>query len=79
MALTLADFDFDLPDDRIARFPAERRDDSRLLVLDRTTGTRTHARFADLPRFLAPHDLLVVNDARVLPAPPARQEARHRR
>jgi S-adenosylmethionine:tRNA ribosyltransferase-isomerase len=68
MALTLADFDFDLPDDRIARFPAERRDDSRLLVLDRTTGTRTHARFADLPRFLAPHDLLVVNDARVLPA-----------
>lgn len=68
MSLTLADFDFDLPDDRIARFPAERRDDSRLLVLDRATGARTHTRFAALAEHLDPGDLLVMNDARVLPA-----------
>ncbi len=68
MSLTLADFDFDLPDDRIARFPAERRDTSRLLVLDRRSGARTHTTFAALPDFLGAHDLLVMNDARVLPA-----------
>ena len=64
----VSDFDFELPDAQIARHPAERRDESRLLVVDRATGARTHARFRDLPSFLEPDDLVVVNDARVLPA-----------
>jgi len=66
--MSLADYDFDLPDDRIARFPADRRDESRLLVIDRQSGQRTHARFSDLPSFLDPSWALIMNDARVLPA-----------
>lgn len=62
-----ADFRFDLPDDRIARRPARRRGDSRLLHLA-ADGTVTHHRFADLPRLLRPGDLLVRNRTRVIPA-----------
>ncbi|HEX7124866.1 MAG TPA: S-adenosylmethionine:tRNA ribosyltransferase-isomerase, partial [Thermodesulfobacteriota bacterium] len=65
---SLRDFDFDVPEAQIAQRPAEPRDAARLLVLDRTTGARAHARVSDLPRFLAPGDCLVVNDARVVPA-----------
>ncbi len=64
----LRQFDFDVPEGRIAQRPAEPRDAARLLVLDRATGTRVHARVSDLPRFLAAGDCLVVNDARVVPA-----------
>lgn len=61
-------FDFDLPPERIAQTPAERREDARLLVLDRATGAREHDRVTGLTARLAPGDLLVLNDARVLPA-----------
>ena len=64
----LDDFDYDLPDSSIARQPAEPRDASRLLVLDRATGARTQATFRHLPRFLRAGDLLVVNETRVLKA-----------
>lgn len=60
-------FDYDLPAHLIAQRPAP-RGTSRLLVLDRATGRRTHARVTDLPAFLAPGDVLVVNDTRVVPA-----------
>ncbi len=60
------DFDFDLPEDRIAQEPAP-RGESRLLVLD-ARGEARHRRVADLPELLAPGDLLVVNDTRVIPA-----------
>ncbi|MCC7385857.1 MAG: tRNA preQ1(34) S-adenosylmethionine ribosyltransferase-isomerase QueA [Deltaproteobacteria bacterium] len=63
-----SDFDFELPEAQIARYPADRRDESRLMVLDRTTGALSHHRFRELPALLAPRDLLVLNDARVLPA-----------
>lgn len=66
--MKLTDFDFALPGELIARFPAERRDDSRLLVLERGSGRLTHARFRDLPDLLAPEDFLVMNNSRVLPA-----------
>jgi S-adenosylmethionine:tRNA ribosyltransferase-isomerase len=66
--LDLADFDYALPPDRIAQHPAAERDDARLLVLDRATGARSHARIRDLPRWLRAGDLLVVNATRVLPA-----------
>jgi S-adenosylmethionine:tRNA ribosyltransferase-isomerase len=61
-------YDYDLPDALIAQRPAEHRDASRLLVLDRASGGVRDRRFSDLPDFLRPGDLLVVNDARVIPA-----------
>jgi S-adenosylmethionine:tRNA ribosyltransferase-isomerase len=67
-AVTLSDFDYALPEDRIAQAPAEPRDASRLMVLPRRAGAPEDCRFGDLPRLLAPGDLLVLNDTRVLPA-----------
>jgi S-adenosylmethionine:tRNA ribosyltransferase-isomerase len=61
-------FDYDLPAERIAQEPAEPRDASRLLVLDRVGGAWEDARFSDLPRWLRAGDCLVVNESRVIPA-----------
>jgi S-adenosylmethionine:tRNA ribosyltransferase-isomerase len=61
-------FDFVLPDELIAQHPAEPRDRSRLLVVDRRTGRWEHARFCELPERLAPGDVLVRNNTRVIPA-----------
>jgi S-adenosylmethionine:tRNA ribosyltransferase-isomerase len=66
--VTLDDFDFHLPPEQIAQAPLPERDRSRLLRLSRATGRTTHHRFDDLPSLLRPGDLLVVNDARVIPA-----------
>ena len=63
-----ADFDFRLPEELIAQTPLERRDASRLLTLDKSTGAVGHHHFYDLPQFLRPGDCLVLNDSRVLPA-----------
>ena len=60
--------DFDLPPELIAQDPAAERDRARLLVLRRASGTLTHQVFRDLPELLAPGDLLVLNDTRVVPA-----------
>ena len=60
------DFDFELPESAIARYPAERRDASRLLVVDRSRRSLSHHRFSELPDLLAGGDLLVVNDTKVL-------------
>ena len=62
------DFYFDLPEELIAQTPIEKRDDSRLLVLDKATGERQHRHFFDLPDYLRPGDCLILNDSRVLPA-----------
>jgi S-adenosylmethionine:tRNA ribosyltransferase-isomerase len=62
------DFDYPLPEDLIAQAPPARREDARLLVLDRATGATSHRGIADLPDLLRPGDLLVVNDTRVIPA-----------
>ena len=64
----LADFDYDLPSDRIAQRPLEPRDASRLLVVDRRAGRFLHRTVRDLPSLLAAGDLLVANNTRVLPA-----------
>ncbi|HKV09372.1 MAG TPA: S-adenosylmethionine:tRNA ribosyltransferase-isomerase, partial [Thermoanaerobaculia bacterium] len=61
-----SDFDYELPPEAIAQEPAP-RGESRLLVLDRESPER-HSRVRDLPRFLRPGDLLVLNDTRVIPA-----------
>lgn len=62
------DFYFDLPQELIAQTPIERRDASRLLVLDKETGAWEHRHFFDLPEYLHPGDCLILNDSRVLPA-----------
>lgn len=64
----LDDYSFELSESLIAQSPAGQRDASRLLVLDRSTGTIAHRQFTDLPEYLTPEDLLVVNDTRVIPA-----------
>jgi S-adenosylmethionine:tRNA ribosyltransferase-isomerase len=61
-------FDYDLPPELIAQDPIEPRDAARLLVVNRATQTLVHHHFRDLPGLLAPGDLLVLNDTRVLPA-----------
>ena len=63
-----SDFDYHLPPDRIAQRPAEPRDSSRLLVLDRDSDECSHQAFRDLPSFLKPGDALVLNHTRVIPA-----------
>ena len=63
-----SDFYFDLPPELIAQTPISKRDDSRLLCLDRRTGSVEHHHFYDLPSMLNPGDCLVINDSRVLPA-----------
>ena len=62
------DFYYDLPEELIAQTPLEKRDTSRLLVLDRVTGGVTHRHFYDILDYLEPGDCLVMNDSRVLPA-----------
>jgi len=65
---TLEDFNFELPGELIAQHPADRRDSSRLFVLNRNTGKYTHAVFSGLPGFIREGDVLVFNNARVIPA-----------
>lgn len=64
----LASYDYDLPEDRIAQEPADRRDGSKLLVLDRVQKTLTPARFTELIEYLPEKALLVANNSRVIPA-----------
>ncbi len=61
-------FDYSVPEHLIAQVPADRRDQSRLLVVDRKTRQIEHRQFADLPEYLQPGDVLVRNNAAVLPA-----------
>jgi S-adenosylmethionine:tRNA ribosyltransferase-isomerase len=62
------DFDYNLPPQLIAQTPVEPRDHSRLMVLDRGEGTLSHRWFYELTEYLAPGDVLVFNDSRVIPA-----------
>lgn len=63
-----SDFYYDLPQELIAQTPLERRDASRLMVMDRRTGALEHRHFSDILDYLNPGDALVVNNSRVLPA-----------
>jgi S-adenosylmethionine:tRNA ribosyltransferase-isomerase len=63
-----SDLDYGLPEDLIAQSPAEPRDASRLMVVDAASGSISHHVFRDLPTFLAPGDVLVLNETKVLPA-----------
>jgi len=66
--LKVADFDYDLPRELIAQHPLPERDLSRMMVLHRASHQIEHRRFRDLPEYLEPGDLLVLNDTRVIPA-----------
>ncbi len=63
-----SDFNFELPQELIAQTPIEKRDASRLLVLDKNSGAWEHRHFYDLPDYLRKGDCLILNDSRVLPA-----------
>ncbi len=62
------DFDYDLPTGSIAQSPAEPRDSCRLMVIDRVSGQMDHRVFSDIVEYVRPGDVLVINEARVLPA-----------
>lgn len=62
------DFDYNLPEELIAQHPADKRDFSRLMVVDRKTGQREDKHFYDIIDYLNEGDLLVMNDTRVIPA-----------
>lgn len=66
--MRLDDFDFELPEELIAQYPAEKRDGSRLLVLNRNATAVSHQQFADIVDFFRSGDCLVVNDTKVIPA-----------
>lgn len=66
--LRTADFDYELPAELIAQVPAARRDESRMMVVHRDTGTIEHRVFSDLPGLVAPGDVIVRNTTRVFPA-----------
>ncbi len=65
--LSLSSYDFELPRERIASFPLEQRDHSKMLVVNRQTRLLSHHNFYDLPQFLAPNDVMVLNNTKVLP------------
>lgn len=66
--MQLEDFDYELPDELIAQVPLERRDTSRLMVLDKNTGEIEHKHFTNILDYMEEGDTLVLNDTKVLPA-----------
>jgi S-adenosylmethionine:tRNA ribosyltransferase-isomerase len=68
MTMRLSDFDYQLPEELIAQQPLERRDASRMLVLNRETQTWQDSQFELLPQYVRPGDVIVVNNTRVFPA-----------
>ena len=66
--MKVEDFNFDLPEELIAQTPLDKRDESRMLVLDKKTGNIEHKKFLNLVDYLDNNDVLVLNDTKVMPA-----------
>lgn len=66
--MRLSDFDYDLPDELIAQYPCKKRDDARLMVINRLKGAIEHKRFGDIVDYLGVSDSLVLNDTKVIKA-----------
>ncbi|MBQ7140619.1 MAG: tRNA preQ1(34) S-adenosylmethionine ribosyltransferase-isomerase QueA [Bacilli bacterium] len=66
--MKVEDFDFELPEELIAQTPIEKRDESKLLILDKQTGDITHEKFHNIINYLDKNDVLVLNDTKVIPA-----------
>ena len=68
MKIDISEYDYKLPKDKIALYPAEPRSSSKLLVLDRAKSKIQHRTFSDIVEYIGPKDLLVLNDSKVFPA-----------
>ena len=68
MSFLTADYDYKLPPELIASRPAPVRDQAKMMVLDREKQSITHHLFCDIPEFVGPEDLLVLNNTKVIPA-----------
>lgn len=66
--MKLSDFDFELPEKLIAKYPAKNRDESRLMVIDRATGHIAHRKFKDILEYFDDKDCMVINNTKVFPA-----------
>ena len=66
--MLLSEYDYELPEHLIAQMPADKRENSRMMVLDRATGTIAHKYFYDIVDEIEPNSLLILNDTKVLPA-----------
>ncbi len=66
--MLVKEFDYELPAELIAQRPLARRDQSRMMVLDRQTGNISHSRFSEFPAFLNDGDILIINTTKVIPA-----------
>ncbi len=68
MSLRTADYDYQLPDELIAHYPAEQRDESRMMLVERQSARITHLRFRDFAELILPEELVVLNNTKVTPA-----------
>jgi len=68
MSLRTADYDYQLPDELIARYPPERRDESRMMLVESESQRVTHLWFRDFVELLGPDELVVLNNTKVIPA-----------
>ena len=66
--LTLDDFNYNLPEELIAKYPTEKRDEAKMLVVDKITGDMVHKHFYDFIDYLNPDDVLILNNTKVIPA-----------
>ncbi len=66
--LTLDDFNYNLPEELIAKYPTEKRDEAKMLVVDKITGDMVHKHFYDFIDYLNPNDVLILNNTKVIPA-----------
>ena len=66
--MNISDFDYDLPENLIAQDPLEKRDESRLMIMNKITGELQHKHFKDIIDYLKPSDVLILNDSKVIPA-----------
>jgi S-adenosylmethionine:tRNA ribosyltransferase-isomerase len=66
--MNIADYDYELPEELIAQRPLEQRDESRLMVIDRSVPSIQHRQFRDVIEYIEPGDVLVLNDTRVIPS-----------
>ena len=66
--MKLSEFDFDLPEELVANYPSENRDEARLMVLHRETGEIEHKLFKDVIDYFSEGDVMIMNNTRVFPA-----------
>ena len=72
--MKLSEFEYRYPEEQIAQYPTENRDEARLMVLHKKTGEIEHKVFTDLPSYFGEGDLMVVNNTKVFSGEAARQQ-----